>query len=339
MTTPKAPARRRSRRRTAAALILALVFLAFLAFIVAEIVAAASMRLVWENERGQHDELRREAFSALESTLGVLASFSRIDGALYGPAQGWGDPLAMAGHSAIGGVKVSVTLRDETGYYSLPALLADTFLLRRYFEDIGVGESQAQSLADCLADWTDEGEAARANGAERESYTEEIAPPNRPVQSLDELRLVQGFDEVFFEDGVGNDLWRLLTSSVTLVGASARPNINTAPRAVLEVLAERHNVDPDSVITARDSGTGAVSASGNSLVFRNAADLGRSGFPVAMAESVSFNCVRLRVITRASRGNTTFVLDTLLDVSGAAATTVSFPYTILQQRVNAFLQE
>jgi type II secretory pathway component PulK len=319
-------------RRPAAALLLVLVTLAFLAFIVTQFVAAGAQRLIWESQRHNHGELRREAFSALESTLATLAAFSRMDGALYGPAQGWRDPLEFSEYTTLeSGLRVSVTLRDESGYYGLSALSANTASMRRFLQDLGLGDSEASTLAACLADWVDADDNARLNGAERESYPEGIAPPNRPLQSLDELRHVKGFDTAFFnEDGTGNELWQKFSAAVSLLGDSATPNINTAPRAVLEILAVRGGFNPDTVLSARTGDT----------VYRNAADLGRAALPPSLGNTVSFNCTRLRIIAKASRGDASLVVDTLLDTTATGGgSNNQFPFTILQQRVNAMLQD
>ncbi|MDR1498195.1 MAG: general secretion pathway protein GspK [Puniceicoccales bacterium] len=326
--------------RRATIIILVLVSFASLAFVVTEIIAAATARLQWENQRTRHDALRTEAFSALETTLAVLGAFARIDGTLYGPAQGWSDPLEFANFS-VGddATSVTISLHDESGCYGLPALAADTFASRRFFQDLGISETQAYSLADCLADWTDAGDTARLNGAERDRYPEGVAPPNRPVQNLDELRLVQGFAETFFDDaGNGNELWEHFSAAISLVGSSARPNINTAPAAVLDILASRYAFTPEAIIAARE---GSSNIGGTGTIYRNAADLGRAGFPVALADAVSFSCTRLRVIARASSGGVSVVVDTLLDTSagGGNASTTQFPFAIIQQRVNALLQE
>jgi type II secretory pathway component PulK len=324
----------RPRSRPAAALLLVLISLAFLAFIVTQILASGTQILIWESQRSEGGELRREAFSALESTLGALGAFSRMDDSLYGPAQGWADPLEFTGYTPPEGLRVTITLRDESGYYGIPALSANPALMSRLLQDLGLGDSEAQSLAACLADWVDTGDGVRANGAERESYPEGIAPPNRPIQSLDELRHVKGFDTTFFnDDGTGNELWEKFSASVSLLSNSATPNINTAPRAVLEILAVRGGFSPDTILSARE---GARGVANNAVVYRNAADLGLGGLPPGLGNSVSFTCSRLRIIARASRGDAAVVVDTLLDTSTPSG---QFPFTILQQRVNAMLQE
>ena len=299
--------------------------------------------------------MRAEAFSALEATLGVLGVFARIDGTLYGPAQGWADPLQFARFTPAEGISVSVSLRDEGGYYGLASLASNTFLMRRFLQDLGIPETQAQTMAATLADWTDVDDAARMNGAERDSYPEGVAPPNRPLQRLDELQHILGWGEVFFsEDGMGNELFQRMAASISLLGDAATPNINTAPLPVLEILATRHAFDVQGILALRD-GSGNIGGAGT--IFRNAADLGRAGIPAALAGSVSFSCTRLRVITRATKGSASIVVDTLLSTGNSSSTPSSsptddgsggggmntnpaqFPFTILQQRVNALLQE
>ena len=321
-------------RRRAVALLLVLAMLALLGFMVTEYVAAAERRLTWESQRSGQDVLRRNAFSALETTLSVLGTFQRIDGALYGPAQGWEEPLEFAGFVSEDGVEVSVELRDETGYYGINSMSA--FQLRRFFQDMGVGESQASEMADSLLDWIDTNTAVRTNGAEEESYANGIAPPNRPIRDLSELQLIKGFSNVFFEsEGEGNELWALLRGSVSLFASTGAPNINTAPREVLQLLGTRHGFDPESLLSAR---SGESSLGGGGVVFRNAGDLGRQSLPVAMGSSVSFTCVKLRVIVRAKKGGAVLVVDTLLDTAnGNQARTNQYPFTVLQQRVNSLL--
>ncbi len=322
-------------RRPAVALLLVLGMLAMLGVMVTQFVAGAEQRLTWEAQRAEQGLLRRNAFSALETSLSVLGAFQRIDGSLYGPGQGWGDPLTFAGFVPEGGVEVSVELRDESGFYGINSM--DSFSLRRFFQDLGIAESRARDLSDCLQDWTDSNTTVRMNGAEEESYQNGIAPPNRALRSVSELRLIRGFSEIFFsgEGGEGNDLWRLLRGSVSLLGTASNPNINTAPREVLEVLATRYNFDPDSLIAAR---SGEANISGGSIVFRNAGDLGRNSFPAELGNAVSFTCANLRVIVRARKADASLTIDTLLSTTGGTqARNNQFPFTITQQRVNALL--
>ena len=90
-------------------------------------------------------------------------------------------------------------------------------------------------LADPLADWIDENSEPHRSGAESAWYQQRkpaYAPRNGPLQTLEELRLVKGFDEKSY---------RTLRPFVTVFrdtpGAPAAPiNINTAPPEILGAL-------------------------------------------------------------------------------------------------------
>lgn len=72
----------------------------------------------------------------------------------------------------------------------------DTRLLVNLFELWGMDMTQAEDLADALADWVDQDELISLNGAEREYY-EDLGyydrPYNRPFSKLEECYLVRGF--------------------------------------------------------------------------------------------------------------------------------------------------
>jgi len=90
-------------------------------------------------------------------------------------------------------------------------------------------------LIDPLADWIDENEDPHRNGAERNWYSRQrppYAPRNGPLQTLEELRLVKGFDGKTFEA-----LRPFVTVYSDIPGAPAAPvNINTAPAEVIATL-------------------------------------------------------------------------------------------------------
>ncbi len=332
------PSPHKIRRRPAVALLLVLVMLAMLAAVTTQIVASATRQIAWEAQRGRDDILRANAFSALEVTLSVLAAFRQADGALYGPAQGWSDPLAVAGFSGTDGVEVSVRIIDETGKFGISSMSATA--LRRYFEDLRIS-GDASALADCLLDWTDADDNARLNGGERDAYSDDVVPPNRPLKSFDEIRLIKGFKEAFGlgEDDAGDsgapDAWRLFKGSVSLLGNASQPNINTASPETLEVLAQRGGFDFNAVLNAR----GGENVGGTARVYRNAGDLALDGLPSSLGNRVGFTCLELRIITRASKGDAALVTDTLVTLSASPGGTSNFPFTIARQRVNAMLQQ
>ena len=84
-------------------------------------------------------------------------------------------------------------------------------------------------LADNLIDWIDKDQVRQSGGPETDLYQKRdppIVPPNRPLLSVDELRLVAGFD------GPLVDALRPYVGVYPLVGGGAI-NLNTAPSWVL----------------------------------------------------------------------------------------------------------
>jgi len=83
----------------------------------------------------------------------------------------------------------------------------DKLLLRGLFNYWLNDEDQANELTDAFVDWVDKDDLVSLNGAEKEWYSDRgfgNRPFNRDFQSLDEVRLVKGFNHV--EDAYPN--WR-----------------------------------------------------------------------------------------------------------------------------------
>ena len=105
-------------------------------------------------------------------------------------------------------------------------------------------------LIDPLADWIDENEDPHRSGAEANWYQRQkppYAPRNGPLQTLEELRLVKGFDGKTFEA-----LRPLVTVYTDYPAAPTAPvNINTAPPEILASLDEALSDDLVKRITDR----------------------------------------------------------------------------------------
>lgn len=224
----------------------------------------------------QNDALHAAAFQALEITIGVLSEIQALDGGLYGPVQGWGDPLAYAGFAAVGsasnltdevpvregiaglddiaefefpeGILVEIDIRDESGRLPLNQTLPERWKL--FFEAMEIEETDAAMLADTLLDWIDADNEPRLNGAEAGTYQRRdpaYLPSNGPLEDLQELALIEGFDRLFFDDrGIPNDRFRTFRDCVTLLPNPAI-NYNTVHPLVLEALAEELEFEADKV--------------------------------------------------------------------------------------------
>lgn len=240
LSTEHLPHRRRGSILIA---VLAIVFLATV--MVYRFIEEAVQELQYRGQVQQNPSLHKVAYSALEVTLGVLHELRTIDGRLIGPAQGWGDPLDYAQWSPPRGYDVSVQILDESGKIGLNTL--DKERLRLLFELMGVEFRDIERLADSFLDWQDGDDLPRLSGAESDTY-ERYDPPyraaNRPIQTWEELRKIEGFNELFFDDhGRPNRFHDMFTSSVSLYH-DRRINLHAANPLVLEYIARLEGFDP-----------------------------------------------------------------------------------------------
>ncbi|MDD5482301.1 MAG: type II secretion system protein GspK [Kiritimatiellae bacterium] len=99
---------------------------------------------------------------------------------------------------------VTVRIRPENARINLNSIVNannrdETFVLwEPIFETAGVPFEERDALIDCLMDWVDADELTHLNGAESEYY-ETLTPPykskNAPIDTVDELALVKGFND------------------------------------------------------------------------------------------------------------------------------------------------
>lgn len=107
--------------------------------------------------------------------------------------------------------------------------------MRRLIEHRLGGEDadpqQVQDLLTAWNDWTDLNDGAGINGAERDYY-ESLDPPYAPrngnLESVEELLLIRGFDELL--EGVNLD------AAFTIYGSSRTVNLNYATREAMQLL-------------------------------------------------------------------------------------------------------
>ncbi len=120
-------------------------------------------------------------------------------------------------------------------------------MTQRLFEQWGLDAPQALSLVESLADWTDADERPLPQGAERDVYAALERPDqpwNRPFESLEEMLLVRGADEMERR----NPAWR---DYFTLYGDGSI-DIHTAPSAILEALFEVTPLEVSRLIRSRN---------------------------------------------------------------------------------------
>lgn len=115
---------------------------------------------------------------------------------------------------------VSVRIRESNGALSVWKLdNIDKNALHRLIEKQIKDRENASGLTASLIDWMDEDKLAGANGAEESYYQGRglpYVPRNYALQSLEEIKLVRGFDEDLFE--------RLQTQLTVLPATGFNPN-------------------------------------------------------------------------------------------------------------------
>ena len=223
-------------RRSGSVLLFVLVLVVVTAAAVLKFSEHAIGEMAGEGYYVQRNRLRGEAYSALEATLAVLAQFREIDGGLYAPAQGWGDPLAQAGYEPEGGREVTVEFADENAKLPLRnAELAEPAFVA-LFASLGFEPGEVDVLTDSLLDWIDADDTPRPFGAEKDDYLRGDPPhvaANRAPRSFAELAAVQGFSDLMFtESGRPNERCEAFMRRTSL-WSDGTINLNTVPDETL----------------------------------------------------------------------------------------------------------
>lgn len=136
-------------------------------------------------------------------------------------------------------IHLSIKVDDLNGKLPVAHVPEERWLI--VFKEMGFEDSEAGILTDSLLDWMDEDEHPRLYGAESDFYRQRQPPyraPNRPIKNFEELRLIQGFEDLFFDEhGVPNEHFRRFLDIVAI-----RPdgplNLNSADPLLLQVLEE-----------------------------------------------------------------------------------------------------
>ncbi|MBC2596156.1 general secretion pathway protein GspK [Ruficoccus amylovorans] len=214
------------------------------------------------------------------------------------------------------GIQARVRLFDESGKLSLTDTSEARWLL--FFEQMGFEDSESKTLTDSLLDWIDPDEEERENGAETETYAQ-LDPPyrsaNRPLRDFRELRYVQGFKTLFFDErGVPNEYYNTFKANVSLFG-KGEVNFNTASELVLLTLAEERDFDPDQVLTFL-AGTDTQFGTEDDRILRPGLDdselpKDNDGNVLPANRSVNFIIAEIAV----SDGQSIYVLNALLDLT------------------------
>jgi len=296
-------------------IVLVLVFIILLTFIVMAFLEEASARIKYYGLFHNRDDLRVDAYSALEITLAVINEYREVEGALWGPSQGWGDPLQQVEFKPAHAQYVRVSFEDESGKLPLASLDYNTLLV--LFDVLGFDLPDREALADGYLDWTDEDDNRRLNGFDGDDY-DDMDPPykpaNAPITTWDEFHLIKPWNTLFWdENGVPTEKWNLFKSSVSLYHTGAI-NINQANPTVMAVLYEKGLVDPRNIEDYRNGADGEPGTEDDRLI-RD----GQNGpnFNLGNSKEITNSIEMLRVTVEAIRGDARFMLQALVTWSGA----------------------
>lgn len=226
-------------QRPGTILVIVVILLIFAATALAAFLDRASNDLLVASHLKVSNRLREDAYSALETTLGVLEDFYHADGnALHSPGEGWGDPLGFAGWTPAAGHKVEVSFADESG--KLPLIHTDQTTMVALFESWGLSQDDAQHLTDVLRVWVHP-DALPVVAPTADYETDPGVPYDRPLRSLrtyDELAAIDYARDVLYDaSGRPNEMWWRFYNDFSLFNYTT-PNINGASPEVLAALGQ-----------------------------------------------------------------------------------------------------
>lgn len=301
------------RATTGTVLVAVLIMVVLLSFVVVAFMEDATSRIKYYGLFHHRDDLRTDAYSALEASLAVINQFREIDGQLWGPAQGWSNPLQRAGFTPPNGSQVRVRVRDESGRFGIRDVDYETLTALFYVLDFD--RSESERLADCLLDWMDEDDMRRLNGFDGDDYRNlnpPYSPANKPIKSWDELPLIYGFKEAFWdEDGRPLPKLNRFKDAFSLYHTESI-NLNSAPSIVRQVLEERGFLDPYVYQSYVNRDT-FRQGNGEQRVIRDAREAGYTGEGGRVGVEASLLVIEVQV----NRGEATFLLSALVSWSGS----------------------
>jgi general secretion pathway protein K len=188
----------------------------------------------------------------------------------------WAQPLQFEEDQG----KLVISMAEESGKLNLNYLVFPNGGLNQPYYDMAVRLFKrlglSQDLLDALVDWLDVNDEPRPAGAETDYYGK-LKPPyrakNGPLDTLEELRLVKGFDSATI-----GKLAPFVTIYADEPGSlAAKININTAPKEILATLSDKMTDDLAARILDRRKTT----------PFKNASELAQVAGMEGIAQELS----------------------------------------------------
>lgn len=299
-------------------ILIVLVTIMFAAVALTLFIEKASNDLLVDAREADAVRLRVEAYSALETTLGVLEDFRVVAQGLHSPAEGWGNPLEFAHYEPAAGRTVDVQFVDESAKISLPKAEPSTFV--ELFKAWGIRGTDAQKLTDSLMVWMKKDAQPGSSGAPRvEDYNRgqtPSVPPGRSLHSFNELASIEYAREIFYDErGEPTELWHQFVGAFSLYSYD-KANINGGNPAALAALGV---TDPAELRRLKEfvNGTGPYQRKGPSF-FKTAQEVGTIFGSNSPAANLGVEIAALRVIVTVHDGRSSFQLSTVIAPQGGA---------------------
>lgn len=322
---PPAGRGRRLHGRRGAVLLMILVMIVVLSAIMVQFTEKGMTEIIAEGHYVERNRLRLTAFSALETTLAVMADVIAIEGGLTSPAQGWSDPLAVAGFNPGESLKVDVSFVDESG--KLPLGTLDEGTLYLLFNEMGLPIEESLKLTHSLLDWIDEDDEPRIDGAESETYAAAewpYAASNRPVERLSELAVVEGFRTLFFDEaGRPNELFRQFADTVS-VHADGTLNANS----ISDLALRAYGGFGDPQVNAMRQylvGADGIRGTADDRYFARAEEIATVLGPLPAGASFGVTTQTVRVRVHVHEADSHYVLEAVVQPSQGGATAAPAP--------------
>jgi hypothetical protein len=262
------------------------------------------------------DRLRMEAYSAVEVTLATLEDFREADNGLHSVSEGWGDPLGWAGWTPSDGHTVDISFEDESA--KIPLIHANATILNALFTSWGMTDVNAQHLTDSLLTWMQRNYiASTAFSPDYEQSTIPYDPPLRPMRSFSELAAIDYAKDIFYDNGLPNDLWWRFHNDFSIFNYG-KPDINGANSDVMAAVGQFGDNQQQNVANYL-AGTGNYNTLGQQW-FQNTTSLqgvvGAVGNPGAFSTAIT----ALRINVTVHEGHTQYRLSVVVAPQGGART-------------------
>ncbi len=223
------------RAETGSALIVVLWISALLAIMATGF--SASMRTESQAARNLVENIRVRALADAAVQRGIN---DLLNGTTEKPPPADG----TATNFTFGGGELSVAVQSERGKVDLNK--APENFLKGVLRASGMEDAAADALGDAIADWRDEDNFRRLNGAEAPEYRKtglKFEPTNAPFRTVAELQQVIGIDHRTFER---------IAPLFTVHSYLAKIYPNFAPRQVLAAIPGVNMVEVDALVAARE---------------------------------------------------------------------------------------